>query len=159
MQQDYFEVDLTFNEIMHRLHIPFAAVRAFFDPSVDFCLQFDIGDPEEGARFDSFRNAQCPKCKIRMVHMADKDQFHIHYECCPRCFGCYLDAGEFKDLKDPGRAFHPDARDTAQEPLARPAGSLRWPHGIDASHHLLRLSLTLVLQRRRARASAQRGVR
>lgn len=60
----------------------------------------DIGDPEEGARFDSFRNAQCPKCKIRMVHMADKDQFHIHYECCPRCFGCYLDAGEFKDLKE-----------------------------------------------------------
>jgi len=42
VEEDYFEVDLTFNEIMHRLRIPFAAVRAFFDPSVDFGLQFDI---------------------------------------------------------------------------------------------------------------------
>lgn len=52
VQQDYFEVDLTFNEIMHRLHIPFAAVRAFFDPSVDFGLQFDIGEPDEDEEDD-----------------------------------------------------------------------------------------------------------
>ncbi len=60
----------------------------------------DIGDPAEGARFDSFRNARCPKCNVRMVHMVDKDQSHIHYECCPTCYGCFFDAGEFRDLKE-----------------------------------------------------------
>ena len=60
----------------------------------------DIGDEKEGALFDGFRNARCPRCDIRMVSMVDKDQFHIHYESCPRCYGCFLDAGEFRDLKE-----------------------------------------------------------
>ncbi len=37
-----FEVDLTFNDIRERLRIPYAAVQAFFDPSVKFGLQFDV---------------------------------------------------------------------------------------------------------------------
>ena len=37
-----FEVDLTFNDIRERLAIPFAAIQAFFDPSVKFGLQFDV---------------------------------------------------------------------------------------------------------------------
>ena len=37
-----FEVDLTFNDVRERLAIPFAAVQAFFDPSVKFGLQFDV---------------------------------------------------------------------------------------------------------------------
>lgn len=36
-----FELDLTFNDIRERLKIPFAAIQAFFDPSVKFGLQFD----------------------------------------------------------------------------------------------------------------------
>lgn len=49
VQEDFFEVELTFNEVRQKLSIPFAAVRAFFDPSVDFGLQFDIEDKEEPA--------------------------------------------------------------------------------------------------------------
>ncbi|MCB1423793.1 MAG: hypothetical protein KDJ69_15295 [Nitratireductor sp.] len=37
-----FEVDLTFNDVRERLSIPFAAIQAFFDPSVKFGLQFDV---------------------------------------------------------------------------------------------------------------------
>lgn len=37
-----FEVDLTFNDVRERLAIPFAAIQAFFDPSVKFGLQFDV---------------------------------------------------------------------------------------------------------------------
>lgn len=46
-----FEVDLTFNDIRERLRVPFAAVQAFFDPSVKFGLQFDI--PADGDAADT----------------------------------------------------------------------------------------------------------
>ncbi len=37
-----FEVGLAFNAVPERLHIPFKAVKAFFDPSVQFGLQFTV---------------------------------------------------------------------------------------------------------------------
>jgi len=37
---DWFEVTLSFNKMNERLHIPFAAVTAFADPSAKFGLQF-----------------------------------------------------------------------------------------------------------------------
>src|SRR5215471_21815714 len=40
--EDDFEVGLAFNGIPERLHIPFKAVRAFMDPSVQFGLQFTV---------------------------------------------------------------------------------------------------------------------
>lgn len=36
-----FEVGLSFNGQPEMLHIPFAAIKGFFDPSVQFGLQFD----------------------------------------------------------------------------------------------------------------------
>jgi hypothetical protein len=40
---DAFEVGLSFNGIPERLMIPFAAIKGFFDPSVNFGLQFAPG--------------------------------------------------------------------------------------------------------------------
>ena len=40
--EDDFDVGLAFNGIPERLHIPFKAVRAFMDPSVQFGLQFTV---------------------------------------------------------------------------------------------------------------------
>jgi uncharacterized protein len=40
--EDDFEVGLAFNGIPERLHIPFRAVKAFVDPSVQFGLQFSV---------------------------------------------------------------------------------------------------------------------
>jgi len=40
--EDDFDVGLAFNGIPERLHIPFKAVRAFMDPSVQFGLQFAV---------------------------------------------------------------------------------------------------------------------
>ncbi len=37
-----FEVTLSFNKVHERLHIPFAAITAFADPSVQFGLQFRL---------------------------------------------------------------------------------------------------------------------
>ena len=44
-----FEVGLSFSDIPEKLEIPFAAVRGFYDPSVNFELEFDVkqADAEE----------------------------------------------------------------------------------------------------------------
>jgi hypothetical protein len=39
---DRFEVGLSFNGIPERLSIPLAAIKGFFDPSVQFGLQFEV---------------------------------------------------------------------------------------------------------------------
>jgi uncharacterized protein len=40
VKEDYFEVTLTFKKLPAPLHIPFSALTAFFDPGVQFGLQF-----------------------------------------------------------------------------------------------------------------------
>ena len=37
-----FEVGLSFNGVPERLIVPFDAVKGFFDPSVQFGLQFEL---------------------------------------------------------------------------------------------------------------------
>lgn len=37
----YFEIGLSFSDKPEKLHIPFAAIRGFYDPSVNFELEFD----------------------------------------------------------------------------------------------------------------------
>ena len=41
-----FEIGLSFSDVPERLEIPFSAVRGFYDPSVNFELEFDV-KPEE----------------------------------------------------------------------------------------------------------------
>lgn len=41
VSQDGFEVGLSFGGVPERLAVPFAAVKGFFDPSVQFGLQFE----------------------------------------------------------------------------------------------------------------------
>src|SRR5512140_1333328 len=43
--EDRFEVGLSFGSIPERLSVPFSAIKSFFDPSVQFGLQFE---PTEG---------------------------------------------------------------------------------------------------------------
>lgn len=37
-----FSVELTFDNVLEKLVVPFAAIRGFFDPAVQFGLQFDV---------------------------------------------------------------------------------------------------------------------
>ncbi len=46
VSEDRFEVGLSFGGIPERLGVPFSAIKNFFDPSVQFGLQFE---PTEGA--------------------------------------------------------------------------------------------------------------
>ena len=42
VEEDYFEVGLSFGGITERLRVPFDAIKGFFDPSVEFGLQFEV---------------------------------------------------------------------------------------------------------------------
>src|SRR3984957_4330435 len=42
--EDRFEVGLSFGQIPERLVVPFKAIKNFFDPSVQFALQFEPSD-------------------------------------------------------------------------------------------------------------------
>lgn len=53
VSDESFEVGLSFNGIPERLFVPFAAVKGFFDPSVQFALQFAANiDEVEAAEGD-----------------------------------------------------------------------------------------------------------
>ena len=47
--EDRFEVGLSFGGIPERLVIPFSAIKSFFDPSVQFGLQFETSDAAPAA--------------------------------------------------------------------------------------------------------------
>jgi uncharacterized protein len=51
VREDDFDVGLAFHGIPERLHVPFRAIKAFMDPSVQFGLQFavDTAAPAESA--------------------------------------------------------------------------------------------------------------
>jgi uncharacterized protein len=49
--EDDFEVGLAFNGIPERLHVPLRAVKGFFDPSVQFGLQFTV-EAESSGKID-----------------------------------------------------------------------------------------------------------
>lgn len=44
VEEDQFLVTLSFNDARERIIVPFAAISAFADPSVNFALQFQTGD-------------------------------------------------------------------------------------------------------------------
>ena len=44
-----FEVGLSFSDVPEKLEIPFAAVRGFYDPSVNFELEFEVKPVEPAA--------------------------------------------------------------------------------------------------------------
>jgi len=62
--EDDFEVSLAFNGIPERLHIPFRAVKAFMDPSVQFGLQFVVdGKAAKGPRKEAMAGTRADTAK------------------------------------------------------------------------------------------------
>jgi hypothetical protein len=52
VSETHFEVALSFNGISEKLHVPFDTIKGFFDPSVQFGLQFEtlteaVAEPKE----------------------------------------------------------------------------------------------------------------
>ena len=61
--------------------------------------RIDIGDPKVGREFNRVDCILCPRCGSHTIRMVALEQPHIHFEHCTVCSGCFLDAGEFRDLK------------------------------------------------------------
>ena len=75
-----FEVGLSFNGQPEMLHIPFAAIKSFFDPSVQFALQFDPATAPDDREAEQV--AGCPawnECQLRRLR---------HDARRPRSAGC-----------------------------------------------------------------------
>jgi uncharacterized protein len=53
VHDDRFEVGLSFGGIPERLVVPFAAIKSFFDPSVQFGLQFETVDAATESAVDA----------------------------------------------------------------------------------------------------------
>ncbi|GAB1582444.1 SspB family protein [Phyllobacterium phragmitis] len=51
--EQMFEVGLSFGDVPERLVIPFSAIRGFYDPSVNFELEFDVSAQEPAGANDS----------------------------------------------------------------------------------------------------------
>lgn len=47
-----FGIGLSFSDVPEKLYVPYAAVRGFYDPSVNFELEFDVADGEAGEGSD-----------------------------------------------------------------------------------------------------------
>lgn len=55
--ESLFEIGLSFSDVPEKLVIPFNAVRGFYDPSVNFELEFDVplaGAEDEGAEITAY---------------------------------------------------------------------------------------------------------
>jgi hypothetical protein len=62
VDDDHFEVGLAFNGIPERLHVPLKAVKGFFDPSVQFGLQFTVeAEPVAGTGHGTADAAEAPE--------------------------------------------------------------------------------------------------
>ena len=61
----YFEVALSFNGISEKLHVPLDTVKGFFDPSVQFGLQFETVTEEAGPREVVADSPEAPKPRLK----------------------------------------------------------------------------------------------
>lgn len=60
VSEDRFEVGLSFGGIPERLVVPFGAIKSFFDPSVQFGLQFEPSDAATEAPGKNLPTAPAP---------------------------------------------------------------------------------------------------
>jgi hypothetical protein len=58
VSEDHFEVGLSFGGVPERLVVPFNAIKSFFDPSVQFGLQFE---PAETATAETVEPSAAPE--------------------------------------------------------------------------------------------------
>jgi hypothetical protein len=69
VREDAFDVGLSFGGVAEKLTVPFNAVTAFFDPSVQFGFQFEPLDAEEADEADA--DAKAPAAQPAAAKTAD----------------------------------------------------------------------------------------
>ncbi len=67
-----FEVGLAFGGIPERLLVPFDAVNAFYDPSVQFGLKFEVSDSEEETEIENSEHAEPEIASVTSISKKSK---------------------------------------------------------------------------------------
>lgn len=68
----YFEIGLSFSDKPEKLTVPFSAVRGFYDPSVNFELEFDVSMAEsEGAEITAYPTEQATEIQVVSVEQPE----------------------------------------------------------------------------------------
>lgn len=62
--EKFFEVELSFDNTPEKLIVPYAAVKGFFDPSVQFGLQFEVEGEESKLEEDADKAADEEKVSL-----------------------------------------------------------------------------------------------
>jgi hypothetical protein len=74
VQEDRFEVGLSFGGIPERLVVPFSAIKSFFDPSVQFGLQFEPSDTAEPPAAKNQPVVPAPSAVAAPTEIASEEQ-------------------------------------------------------------------------------------
>jgi uncharacterized protein len=74
VNEEEFEVELSFNDVPERLVIPFSAVKGFLDPSVQVGLQFETVSLEQGTASAAESQAQTPSAAPPLPRDTKKDK-------------------------------------------------------------------------------------
>jgi uncharacterized protein len=69
--EDRFEVGLSFGGIPERLTVPFSAIKSFFDPSVQFGLQFETAESAPETSNANLPAAAPPPAPVPALSMAE----------------------------------------------------------------------------------------
>ena len=71
--EERFQVELSFDNIPERLIVPFAAVKGFLDPAVQFGLQFEVVEAESAEAAPKLKAKKLDEQKntIKMTEIAD----------------------------------------------------------------------------------------
>ncbi len=78
----FFEVELSFDNTPEKLIVPYAAVKGFFDPSVQFGLQFEVAGQESTLEEDADEEAP-PEPETEQIRDTSEDDLRNLPEATP----------------------------------------------------------------------------
>jgi hypothetical protein len=87
-----FEVGLSFSDVPEKLEVPFAAVRGFYDPSVNFELEFDVKAEPAGQQPAEASPPRKPEPAAKAPAAARKSEPRAKAEPAPK--GAEADGGQ-----------------------------------------------------------------
>ena len=61
--------------------------------------ELDTGNPNVGVMLNAIEGVPCPVCHVRMDVLGVPEHTHVRFDCCPKCFGVFFDAGEFLEYQ------------------------------------------------------------
>lgn len=125
-----FEVKLTFDSIPERLGIPFAAIKAFYDPSVPYMMPFEDVDADASGRTvdgdagDAVRNdrRQRPSRRPRATERSDRLDAELPTEPATKSSTAAPERGA-ADVPTPAAAVPPAPAQLRAMPRTKPVAA------------------------------------